>query len=228
MKAGNPYWLDVDRCPEINRLIRQGVTTLGVTVDSDLVAIYGLRTSIRPEAAAVVKDLQQRNIVCHILSGDGPKAVEDVAQAMGISSHNIAALQSPSTKQEYVKKLISQGKAVLFCGDGHNDAVAVAQAHIGVQSGSTSDITRATADVVLTGGLDGIPALIDISKQAFVRIVFNFVWSGLYNLFAILLAAGAFVRARIPPEYAGLGEIVSILPVILVALPLAGYIRRAL
>lgn len=38
----------------------------------------------------------------------------------------------------------------------------------------------------------------------------------MYNLFAILLAAGAFVRARIPPEYAGLGELVSVLPVIAV------------
>ncbi|CAP79228.1 Pc06g02350 [Penicillium rubens Wisconsin 54-1255] len=36
--------------------------------------------------------------------------------------------------------------------------------------------------------------------------------------FAVLLAAGAFVNARIPPEFAGLGELVSVLPVIAAAL----------
>jgi len=42
-----------------------------------------------------------------------------------------------------------------------------------------------------------------------------------YNLIAILLAAGAFSAARggarIPPEYAGLGEMVSVVPVIMAA-----------
>ena len=46
------------------------------------------------------------------------------------------------------------------------------------------------------------------------------MWSAVYNFFAILLAAGAFVRARVPPAYAGLGEVVSVLPVVLVALQL--------
>lgn len=49
------------------------------------------------------------------------------------------------------------------------------------------------------------------------RIKFNFGWSCVYNTFAVLLAAGAFVDARIPPEFAGLGELVSALPVIVAA-----------
>lgn len=49
------------------------------------------------------------------------------------------------------------------------------------------------------------------------RIKFNFGWSFIYNTFAVLLAAGAFVKARIPPEFAGLGELVSVLPVIIAA-----------
>ena len=49
-------------------------------------------------------------------------------------------------------------------------------------------------------------------------MAFNFVWSAVYNVLAILLASGAMVRVRIPPAYAGLGEIVSVLPVIVSAL----------
>ncbi|KAG7007513.1 P-type cation-transporting ATpase [Physcia stellaris] len=228
LKAGNPYWLGVDARPEISRLVERGMTVLGVLIDSELVAAYGFESTLRPEATAVVQDLHRRKVTCHIVSGDGLKVVEDVARTVGIKQHNIASRQTPSSKQEYVRRLIDQGKTVLFCGDGINDAVAVAQAHIGVQIGSTSEITRATADVVLTGGLEGIPALLDISKQAFRRIVFNIVWSGIYNSCAILLAAGAFVKARIPPAYAGLGELVSILPVILVTMTLISFRRKAL
>ena len=228
VKAGNPYWLGVHTCPEVEQLIESGMSTLCVTIDSKLIAAYGLKSKLRPEAKRVVLDLLRRGIRCHIVSGDGAKAVQNVAEAVVISPPNIASCQSPSDKQEYIKRLIDKGNTVLFCGDGTNDAVAIAQAHVGVQIGSASDITRATADVVLTGGLECIPALLDISRRAFIRIVFNFVWSAAYNLFAILLAAGAFVRVRIPPAYAGLGEIVSIIPVILLALTLMSYKRKAL
>ena len=226
VKAGNPYWLGINDLQETAFLIDSGMIILGVTLDSSLVATYGLKSTLRPEAKTVIQGLSKRNITCHIVSGDGAKVVGDVAQKMGIDWHNIASRQTPPSKQEYVKGLIDQGKTVLFCGDGTNDAVAIAQAHVGVQIGSTSDITRAMADVILIGGLDGILALLDISKEAFLRIVFNFVWSGVYNSIAILLAAGAFVKARIPPAYAGLGEIVSVLPVIFVALTLMGFKRK--
>jgi Cd2+-exporting ATPase len=205
---------------ELLALINQGITLLCVTLDSTPVAAFGLKSNIRNEATAVVADLTRRNIRCHIVSGDGPRVVEDVAQAVGIPSSNTASRHSPAEKQKYVEGLMSAGNIVLFCGDGTNDAVAVAQANVGVQIGVASDVTRVTADVVLLGGLDGVPVLLDLSTRAFRRINFNFVWSAIYNVFAILLAGGAFVKVRIPPAYAGLGEIVSDCPVIIAAMTL--------
>jgi Cu2+-exporting ATPase len=116
---------------------------------------------------------------------------------------------------------MAQGKCVMFIGDGTNDAVAVTQADIGIQLGSVlsaSDITRQAADAVLLNGLEGIPFLMDISGVSFRRMVFNFVWAGVYNILAILMASGAFVAVRIPPAYAGLGEVVSVVPVIVAAM----------
>ncbi|KAF3939107.1 hypothetical protein ABW19_dt0206160 [Dactylella cylindrospora] len=220
IKAGNPYWLGVENSPEIATALSQGMSLFCITFGSELVAVFGLRSSIRDEAHQVIADLQRRNIECHIVSGDSIRVVEDVANTVGIPLSNIAAQHSPAQKQLYVERLMSAGKIVLFCGDGTNDAVAVAQANVGVQIGSTSDLTRGVADVILLGGLDGLPTLLDLSKRTFHRIGFNFLWSAVYNLFAILLAAGAFVKARIPPAYAGLGEIVSVLPVIIAALTL--------
>lgn len=84
-----------------------------------------------------------------------------------------------------------------------------------------TDVAKSAADVVLSHpSLIGIVALIDLSRASMRRVYLNFVWSFVYNLFAILLAAGAFVTVRIPPAYAGLGELVSVLPVIAVAMQL--------
>lgn len=78
-----------------------------------------------------------------------------------------------------------------------------------------TDVAKSAADVILTRpSLTGVLTAITLSKKASNRIKFNFAWSFVYNFFAILLGAGAFVMARIPPEFAGLGELVSVLPVI--------------
>lgn len=234
VKAGNPFWLGVEEHPTIAQFLQGGLTLFCLSIDYNLAAVWTLKSTLRPEARSAVRNLHERGITCHIVSGDNASAVRDVAVELQIPLAHVASHQSPAEKQMCIRELqlTSQGpnqaaeknKVVLFVGDGTNDAAAVAQADVGVHIASgtinTSDMTRATADVVLLGGLEGVPALLDISRRAVNRIRFNFIWSAVYNLFAILLAAGAFVRVRIPPAYAGLGEIVSIVPVVVAAITL--------
>ncbi|KAK7211500.1 hypothetical protein V2G26_018678 [Clonostachys chloroleuca] len=116
--------------------------------------------------------------------------------------------------------MADEDRYVMFCGDGTNDAIAVAQANLGAQIGgslTSSDVTQGAADVVLLNGLEGIPFLLNISQASFHRMYFNFVWSAIYNVLAVTMASGAWVKFRIPPRYAGLGEMVSVVPVILAA-----------
>ncbi|RMZ30705.1 hypothetical protein D0859_05188 [Hortaea werneckii] len=220
VKAGNPYWNSTDAEPCVRDIIEAGMTAFSVTIDGSLILAFGLQSQIRDEATAVVQALQRQNIHCHIVSGDNDKAVQGIASRVGIDANNVASRHLPAQKMEFVKKLQSDGRIVLFCGDGTNDAVAIAQANVGVQMGTASDVTNGVCDVTLLGGLEGILALLGISKQAFSRITFNFVWAAVYNVFAVLLASGALVKFRIPPAYAGLGEIVSVCPVIAAAVSL--------
>ncbi|KAI0486779.1 E1-E2 ATPase-domain-containing protein [Xylaria cf. heliscus] len=223
VRAGHTKWgsLGNESLPEIQRMLDDGMTILMVTRDSIPIATYGLRTRLRIDAVRTVAKLREDGINVHLVSGDQNKAVQAIAAVVGIDRANVASQQTPKEKQDYVATLMAQpGKVVMFCGDGTNDAVAVAQADIGVQLSDniTSEVTRSAADIVLLSGLSGIPFLIEVSHAAFTRIAFNFIWSAIYNVFAILLAAGAFVRARIAPAYAGAGELVSILPIIVAAL----------
>lgn len=230
LRAGNSRWLDVSSYPQVQSVLSQGYTAFCFTINGALAAVYGLNDTLRGDAASTVSKLQEAGIATHILSGDDDGAVRAVAAQLGIPESNIRSRCSPGDKQAYIQELLSKlptdktGKraakpVVLFCGDGTNDAVALAQASIGVHMNEGTDVAQSAADVVLMRpNLGGVVTAIAVSKMSMRRVAFNFGWSFVYNLFAVLLAAGAFVNARIPPEYAGLGELVSVLPVIAAAL----------
>jgi heavy metal translocating P-type ATPase len=218
LRAGNSRWLNLTAHPHIQPLLTRGLTTFCFTIDSTLVAAFGLQDTLRSDALDTVQRLHLRRVNVHILSGDDEGAVSAVAAQLNIPETNVRARCAPQDKQAYIKDLVdtaSQRKVVLFVGDGTNDAVAIAQASIGVHVSSGAELARSAADVVLMRpDLSCVLTIMNVSRKAMRRVAFNFGWSFVYNLFAVLLGAGAFVDVRIPPEYAGLGELVSVLPVI--------------
>ncbi|GAO13606.1 hypothetical protein UVI_02015240 [Ustilaginoidea virens] len=221
LRAGNPGWTATAAHPVVSRLQNGGMTLLVVTRDDEPIAVYGLRSRLREEAARVIAQLGRRNVAVHLVSGDQRCAVETAASQVNIPRPNVVSQCTPAGKRDYVASLMSRGKTVMFVGDGTNDAVAVTQADVGVQLGSVlsaSEVTRGAADVVLLNGLEGILFLMDVSSASFRRMVFNFAWSAVYNVLAILFASGALVNVRIPPAYAGLGEVVSVVPVVVAAM----------
>jgi Cd2+-exporting ATPase len=222
VRAGNPFWLGVEDSPSVRKNLALGLSIFCVTIDRELVATFGLRDQLRPDALETVKELKRRSILVSLISGDNEGAVRDISVQLGIPTPLTRARCAPADKQQYIKALLRPGRgAVLFCGDGTNDAVALAQADIGVHMNEGTDVAQSAADAVLMRpSLRRILTLIDLSNAFYRRVVFNFAWSFLYNSFAVLLAAGAFPHARIPPRYAGLGEIVSVVPIVLVAMQL--------
>jgi len=226
LRAGNSRWLDVSNDVLVQSVLSQGYTAFCFTVDGSLGAVFGLEDSLRDDALSTINKLQQDGISVHVLSGDDDGAVRAVASQLNIPDSDVRSRCAPADKQTYIKNLIATSDShgpgkkaiqpvVIFCGDGTNDAIALAQATIGVHMNEGTDVAKSAADVVLMRpSLSGILTAIDISRKSIHRIAFNFGWSFVYNVFAILLAAGAFVQARIPPQFAGLGELVSVLPVV--------------
>ena len=58
--------------------------------------------------------------------------------------------------------------------------------------------------------------MIDLANSCHWHIIASLAWCVIYFTFAILLASGAAVNFRIEPQWAGLGEVVGIAPVILI------------
>ena len=230
VRGGNPFYVDAVEDPDVQRLSSQGLTVFCLRHGSTLLAIYGLCDALRTDTAKVISALQARNILVSIVSGDSTTAVDQLATELGVPLSHARGKCNPEDKARYIASLSGtpagrkskiSTTTTIFCGDGSNDAVALAQADIGIHMAGGTDVAKSAADVVLMHqSLVGILTLIDLSRASMRRVYLNFAWSFVYNLFAILLAAGAFVTARIPPAYAGLGELVSVLPVIAVAMSL--------
>lgn len=86
--------------------------------------------------------------------------------------------------------------SVVFIGDGINDAPALSVASVSICVASASDIALTSSSfVLLSPSLEKIVELIDLSKQVFRRVRFNFAWAVAYNLLLVPAAAGIFFKA---------------------------------
>lgn len=232
LRAGHSRWLEVSSNTDVESVSSAGHTTLCFTINCSLVAVFGLQDTLRVDAASTVTELEMRGIAVHVLSGDDDSAVRTITSRLNIAEDRVRSRCTPADKQAYIQELQSRLQSpsscqptILFCGDGTNDAVALVQATLGIHINTTSgtNVASSAADVILMRpALSGILTLIDISKMSVNRITFNFGWSAMYNLFAILLGSGAFFAigngvVKVPPAFAGLGELASVLPVVTAA-----------
>lgn len=228
LRAGNSRWLNLSSNPQVQSVLEQGYTAFCFTINDTMAAVFGLEDSLRPDAVETVTKLQRRGISVHLLSGDDDSPVRSIAGQLSIPDQNIRSRCTPADKQASIQAIAASSHqqprknkpTIVFIGDGTNDAIALASSTIGLHMNQEtgSEVAKSAADVVLMRpSLVGVLTMINISEKAVRRIKFNFGWSFVYNLFAVLLGAGAFVDARIPPEFAGLGELVSVLPVVVAA-----------
>ena len=179
-------------------------------------ATFELAEEVRPEAAGVVAQLQQMGLQLKILSGDGPRAVAEVARTVGVADAQGAC--NPQHKLQLLKAWQAQGHRVAMVGDGLNDGPVLAGADVSFALGQAAPLAQSKADFVLMGGhLQALVSTLVRSRQTLRIVKQNLVWAALYNAACVPLA----VLGYLPAWAAGLGMALSSLLVVLNAMRLA-------
>ncbi|MEG0327840.1 MAG: heavy metal translocating P-type ATPase [Erysipelothrix sp.] len=152
-----------------------GCSIVLASVNDSVVALFGLKDTIRAESKKQIHTLQKLGITkTVILSGDHQRAVTAVQEELGIDE-SIAELL-PNEKSDIVKKYQKSGYNVVFVGDGINDSPSLALADIGIAMGLGSDIAIETADAVLMNSkLETLSHAFGLSKAVKRNMVENIV-----------------------------------------------------
>ena len=144
-----------------------------------------------------------------VLTGD----TQESSESMLKDFKDIALItqQSPEQKAAVIKKLQQQSMVVMI-GDGFNDAVALAQADIGVVIGSGADIAHQYAHcVLLSENLKPLLKLNTLSKKTQQTIKQNIIFALAYNAITVPLA----MMGQITPLFAAILMPISSLVVII-------------
>ncbi|MDO4756115.1 MAG: heavy metal translocating P-type ATPase [Parabacteroides sp.] len=177
--------------PTIEDWQQQGCSMVYYGRENQLLAVLAVSDRIKPTSAAAIEGLKKEGIDVHLLTGDGQRTAEQVANALGITAYQAEVM--PNEKEAYIVALQQQGKQVAMVGDGINDSQALARADVSIAMGKGTDIAMDVAMVTLmTSDLLLLPEAIRLSRQTVRLIHQNLFWAFVYNLIGIPLAAGAF------------------------------------
>ncbi len=121
--------------------------------------------TLKEGAREAIAALKGRDITPVMLTGDNPRSANAVAQALGIQEVHASLL--PQEKLETMDALRSRYGAVMFVGDGINDAPVLAGANVGAAMGSGADAAIEAADVVfMTNDVGAVETSLTIARQA--------------------------------------------------------------
>jgi len=151
---------------------------------------------IRPSAGPAIEQLKALDMDAEMLSGDKEKIAQTVAASIGLSKARGRA--SPKQKIERLRQLAQNQHNTLMVGDGINDAPALAHAYISASMANGSDVSRATADIILQReDLNAIPESMMVAQKADRRVKENLGFTVVYNLCAVPLAVFGLVNPLI-------------------------------
>jgi len=171
----------------------EGKTVLYVIADRAVLGALAVEDEIRPESTEAVEELHQLGMRVAMITGDSKAVAESVARRIGID--DVAAEVLPADKAAAIERFQREGKRVAMVGDGVNDAPALATANVGIAIGAGTDVAVESAGIVLVrSDPRDVVSAIKLSRAAYRKMVENLVWATVYNLVAIPVAAGLFLR----------------------------------
>ncbi len=191
------------------RLGKAAGAQVALCQDNHIISAFQFTDTLRPDAHAVIAQLQQQSIACELLSGDHEAAARSIAEQTGFKAWQASLF--PADKTAHIKALQAAGRRVLMVGDGLNDAPSLAQANVSISPASGMDITQNTADIVFQGtSLKPVMQALHIARISTRLVRQNFALATLYNCLAIPLAVAGYVTPLVAAVAMSLSSLIVI------------------
>jgi len=151
----------------VDRIARAGSTPLAVAADGRLLGALELKDIVKPGIRTRFDALRRMGIRTVMVTGDNRVTAAAIAAESGVD--DFIAEAKPQDKLDYIRKMQAEGRLVAMCGDGTNDAPALAQADVGVAMQTGTQAAREAGNMV---DLDSDPTklieVVEIGKQLLI------------------------------------------------------------
>ncbi len=143
---------------------KAGGTPLAVARDGKLLGVIHLKDIVKGGIRERFAELRRMGIRTVMITGDNPMTAAAIAAEAGVD--DFLAQATPEDKLKLIRDEQAKGKLVAMCGDGTNDAPALAQADVGVAMNTGTQAAREAGNMV---DLDSNPTklieVVEIGKQ---------------------------------------------------------------
>ncbi|CAN7352845.1 potassium-transporting ATPase subunit KdpB [Devosia sp. LjRoot16] len=147
-----------------DEIAKSGATPLAVARDGKLLGIVQLKDIVKGGIRERFAELRRMGIRTVMITGDNPMTAAAIAAEAGVD--DFLAQATPENKLNLIREEQAKGKLVAMCGDGTNDAPALAQADVGVAMNTGTVAAREAGNMV---DLDSDPTklieIVEIGKQ---------------------------------------------------------------
>ena len=161
-QAGDAAATELRRNAE--EIARLGQTPLGVAENGRLLGVIALKDVIKAGVRERFLELRRMGIRTVMITGDNPLTAAAIAAEAGVD--DFLAEATPEDKLALIRKEQQGGRLVAMCGDGTNDAPALAQADVGVAMNTGTQAAREAGNMV---DLDSDPTklieIVGLGKQ---------------------------------------------------------------
>jgi K+-transporting ATPase ATPase B chain len=151
----------------VDRIARSGGTPLAVAEDGVLVGVVHLKDVVKLGVKERFADLRRMGLRTVMITGDNPVTAAAIASEAGVD--DFLAEAKPEDKLRLIRDEQARGRLVAMCGDGSNDAPALAQADVGVAMQTGTQAAREAGNMV---DLDSDPTklieIVEVGKQMLI------------------------------------------------------------
>jgi K+-transporting ATPase ATPase B chain len=148
----------------VDQIARTGGTPLAIADGGRLLGVIHLKDVIKADMKERFAQLRRMGIKTVMITGDNPVTAAAIASEAGVD--DFIAEATPEDKLRFIRNEQAQGRLIAMCGDGTNDAPALAQADVGVCMQTGTQAAREAGNMV---DLDSNPTklieVVEIGKQ---------------------------------------------------------------